>query len=210
LTMQVLFRLFCIFFLFIDTSNAFADRLQALTAQSQGDYVTAARVWQEMANKGDPVAQYNLALLYQNGTGVNQDRNISRYWLAMAARNGVIGAYKQINADSVKPMSRRISVQQEMSPMDWIASQNPGHYTLQLASSTNEKLIKKYYIENALYGKAGYYRSLRGGEYWFALVYGVYPSVNDAKEAINNLPPDLKKWSPWVRNIRSIHNLMVR
>jgi len=208
--MKVLFRLFCISLFFTGTPSAFADRLQALDALSRGDYVTAARVWTDMANEGDPVAQYNLAILYQNGTGVNRDQNISRYWLVMAARNGVVGAYKQINIDSVKPTSRRITVQAQMSPMDWVANQNPAYYTLQLASSTNQGLIEKYYTENALYGKAGYYRSQREGEYWYALVYGTYPSVSDAKEAINHLPPGLKKWSPWVRNISSIHKLMVR
>ncbi|MGD8784505.1 MAG: SPOR domain-containing protein, partial [Thioalkalispiraceae bacterium] len=61
-----------------------------------------------------------------------------------------------------------------------------------------------------LQGKAGYYSSMRQGERWYALVYGSYSSVNEAKAAISDLPQDLRKWSPWVRNIRSIHKIMVR
>jgi len=208
--MRVKLHILFTLFLLAGVTNAVADRTSALTAQAQGDYASAMKLWQELANTGDPVAQYNLALIYQKGTGVNQDGNISRYWLSMAARSGVVGAYTQINRQAVKPTAQRISVKVSLSPMEWVASQNPGYYTLQLASSTNQALIEKYFIENTMEGKAGYYRSLREGELWYALVYGAYPSVNAAKEAIADLPENLKKWSPWVRNIRSIQKLMVR
>jgi len=208
--MRVKLHILFTLLLLAGATNAMADRNRALTAQSQGDYASAAKLWQDMANTGDSVAQYNLALLYQKGVGVNQDGNLSRYWLSMAARSGVVGAYTQINPQGVKPTSQRISVTVKLSPMEWIASQNPHYYTLQLASSTNQALIEKYYNENTMAGKAGYYRSQREGELWYALVYGAYPSFNAAKEAIADLPVELKKWSPWVRNIRSIHKLMIR
>jgi len=192
------------------TSTASADRRQALAAQAAGDYTTAVTVWQGLANQGDPVAQYNLSLLYRQGAGVNIDNNLSRYWLSMAARQGMAEAYAQINAGSLRPTSQTAAVTQQATAQDWLAAQNPAWYTLQLASSTNRQLIEKYYQENNLAGKAGYYRSRREGEDWYALVYGAYPSVQDAKDAIDQLPEDLKKWSPWVRNIDAIHRITVR
>jgi septal ring-binding cell division protein DamX len=191
-------------------TNAFADREQALAAEARGDYDNAAKLWLQLANDGDPLAQYNLALLYQRGAGVNADNNLFKYWLAMAARQGLVEAYTSINAQSMQPTNVPAHVSITLGPQEWVAAQNPDYYTLQLASSTNQALIQKYYSENALTGKAGYYRSRRAGEDWYALVYGAYPTVQDAKEAIDNLPEDLKKWSPWVRNIKSIHKIMVR
>ena len=176
------------------TTGVLADQSQVLSA---------------MANNGDAEAQYNLALLYQQGNGVNPDSNLSRYWLAMAARQGLAQAYAQLNNKSVKPTTTSSPVNLNLSPEQWVAEQNPQFYTLQLASSTNKHLIEKYYEENQLTGKAGYYRSRREGEEWYALIYGAYPSVNEAKAAIENLPQDLKKWSPWVRNIKSIHKIML-
>ncbi|MBI1423018.1 MAG: hypothetical protein GC149_06085 [Gammaproteobacteria bacterium] len=190
--------------------NAFADRAQALQAQAQGDFANAARLWLQLANDGDPVAQFNLALLYENGTGVTADTNLYKYWLSMAARKGLAEAYADVNAQAIQPTDNPAAVTIVMGPQQWVAVQNPDYYTLQLASSTNKTLIEKYYEENELTGKAGYYRSRRSGEDWYALVYGAYPSVQDAKAAIDNLPEDLKKWSPWVRNIKSIHKIMVR
>ena len=108
------------------------------------------------------------------------------------------------------PTTEAAPVNLVLGPQEWVAAQNPNYYTLQLASSTNQALIQKYYGENNLAGKAGYYHSKRSGEDWYALVYGAYPTVQDAKAAIGNLPEDLKKWSPWVRNIKSIHKIMVR
>ena len=224
------------------TGNAFADRQQALSAQASGDYAGAARLWLPLANDGDPIAQYNLALLYQRGAGVTADANLSRYWFSMAARHGMVEAYTIVNAQAVsvtrskpvasaqasaaptlkptpKPAVSTSSTNTSLnpnpnpstdSPEDWVAAQNPNYYTLQLASSTNKALIDKYYSENDLAGKAGYYRSKREGEDWYSLIYGAYPTVQDAKDAIESLPADLKKWSPWVRNIKSIHRIMVR
>lgn len=191
-------------------TNSMADQKQALAAQEQGDYTEAARLWLPLANDGNPVAQFNLALLYQKGEGVTADENLARYWFSMAARQGVAEAYAEINAQAVKPTVAPAHVSVTLNPEAWVAAQNPNYYTLQLASSTNESLIQKYYNTNNLVGKAGYYRSHRSGEDWYALVYGAYPSVQAAKAAIQTLPQDLKKWSPWVRNIRSIHKIMVQ
>ena len=190
-------------------ANVYADQSLALSALAQGDYQKAAAILQTMANDGDAEAQFNLALLYQQGRGVNPDNNLSSYWLAMAARQGLAQAYARLNNNSIKPTQMAAKVKLSLSPEEWVATQDPKHYTLQLASSTNQQLIDKYYLENELAGQAGYYRSKREGEEWYALVYGSYPSVQAAKDAIETLPQDLKKWSPWVRNIKSIHRIML-
>ena len=193
------------------SSALLANSSTALNAHASGDFQTAAKLWQELANDGDVSAQYNLSLLYEEGSGVGQDKNLARYWLSMAARQGMAQAYRRLNAKSVSPTEQRVAVQQVVSkPQAWVAAQSPNYYTLQLASSTNKALIHKYFNENTLEGKAGYYSSMRQGERWYALVYGAYPSVNEAKAAISSLPQDLRKWSPWVRNIRSIHKIMIQ
>jgi len=199
-------------------SFSYATSGQALDAQAKGDFQKAANLWQQLANNGNAVAQYNLALMYQQGAGVNVDKNLSKYWLTMAARQGMVQAYQRLNTRSVRASKQRAFVKRPAlgytegsteGPQRWVATQNPRHYTLQLASSTNQQLIQKYYSLNGLTGKAGYYSSIRQGERWYALVYGSYDSVQAAKSAIHNLPHDLRKWSPWVRKIRSIHKIMI-
>jgi TPR repeat protein len=190
-----------------------ADNSGALSAYTNADFQNALKLWQEPANSGDATAQYNLSLMYANGVGVLQDSNLAQYWLRMAASQGMVQAYLSLNPGGLKPDNQRravIASRAAVSPQQWVAVQDPAHYTLQLASSTNQALIRKYYEENRLQGKAGYYGSVKQGETWYALVYGTYPTVNEAKLAITDLPQSLRKWSPWARNIASIHKIMIR
>ena len=201
-----------IFFICLSPSILFADeRDRAIQAHTSGDYALAAQLWLPLANSGDPIAQYNIALLYRDGLGVREDQNVSQYWLMASARQGLADSYVQVNGQAFQVTKQRVRVAKAvLGPEEWVATQKPRNYTLQLASSTNKDLIVKYYEENDLTGVAGYYKSKREGEYWYALVYGSYSSVNEAKAAIATLPKDLKKWSPWVRNIKSIHKITIR
>ena len=50
-----------------------ADFDAGLAALQKGDYAAALREWMPLAERGDAVAQFNLALMYDNGQGVRQD-----------------------------------------------------------------------------------------------------------------------------------------
>jgi len=208
---SAVFRIFSVLVLGLSISNfAFADRIQALQSENQGNYAQAAKFWLQLANAGDPLAQYNLALLYQRGRGVNADNQLYRYWLSMSARGGFAEAYSLLNKQAMHATNLHVNIQPQQEPGAWLAAQNPAYYTLQLASSTRKSQIQKYYEENQLAGKGDYYVSRRSGEDWFSLVYGVYPTVGDAKAAIEELPSALNKWSPWVRSIKSVQRIMLR
>lgn len=44
-----------------------------------------SRWFQRAAQSGDPDAQYNLGLMYANGTGVAQDHLLAHVWFSLAA-----------------------------------------------------------------------------------------------------------------------------
>jgi TPR repeat protein len=60
----------------------------ALAAAEQGDYVTALRIWHQLADQGDADAQYNLGVMYNNGDGVHQDYAEAMKWHRKAADQG--------------------------------------------------------------------------------------------------------------------------
>ncbi len=186
-----------------------ADAGQALQAEQRGDYGTAAQVWMTLAQANNPVAEYNLGLMYRKGQGVAPNPVQARQWFLRAATHGLTDAYTMLGVDTpgVKPDSQTRAA---LDPQLWIVRQNPNYYTLQLASSKSIRLIEKYIDDNALAGKAGYYKSRRGGEDWYALVYGSYGSAAEAQAAIADLPQDLRKWSPWVRKFADIQRIMER
>jgi TPR repeat protein len=69
-----------------------ADFKTGLEAYQHGDFASALREWQPIAEKGDPQSQYNLGLLYARGQGVSQDYAQAAQWYEKAAEQGVAAA----------------------------------------------------------------------------------------------------------------------
>jgi TPR repeat protein len=69
-----------------------ADYQTGLTAYRSGDYATALREWTPLAEQGTANAQYNLGVMYAQGSGVLQDIGGAHMWLNIAAANGLSAA----------------------------------------------------------------------------------------------------------------------
>ena len=65
-----------------------ADFTEGLRALDAGDYETAFREWQALAEAGDPEAQRALAHLYLSGQGVRADPKAALTWYRRAAAQG--------------------------------------------------------------------------------------------------------------------------
>lgn len=186
-------------------NNVLADETaRGLDAMSKQNYQEAVNIWAGLIAEGNPIAEYNLALALQKSAA---DVSQVNGWLKASAHDGLVNAYRYFQPEAIKPGAGTHALVSQ-SPDDWIRKQNPRYYTLQLASSTNPNLIQKYYRENNLDGDAGYYRNYRQGKNWYALVYGSYSSINQAKQAVDTLPAELRKWSPWVRKFQDIQRIM--
>ena len=67
---------------------AWADFKTGEKAYQSGDYATALREWQPLAEQGQAGPQYQLGLLYGNGKGVTKDDAKARLWHEKAAIQG--------------------------------------------------------------------------------------------------------------------------
>lgn len=63
-----------------------------MAAYQRGDYSTALRLWQPLAEQGDAQAQHGLAVLYIAGQGVPQNYVEGVKWFRLAAEQGIINA----------------------------------------------------------------------------------------------------------------------
>jgi TPR repeat protein len=76
---------------------AWADFEAGMAAYHRGDYATALREWQRLAEQWQAEeAQFNVGLLYENGQGVPQDYVQARQWYAKAAAQGYAGAQSNL------------------------------------------------------------------------------------------------------------------
>src|SRR5262249_40639819 len=70
-----------------------ADPLEDGTAAyTSGDYATALRLFQQSADKGSAIAQFNIGIMYANGQGVAQNYAEAVKWYGLAANQGFADA----------------------------------------------------------------------------------------------------------------------
>jgi hypothetical protein len=65
-----------------------ADFDTGMRAYRQGDYSTAWQEWKPLADEGIPEAQYGLAVMFENGHGVQRDEAKAFDWFLKAAEQG--------------------------------------------------------------------------------------------------------------------------
>jgi len=190
----------------VTNGSAFAITVADAVEASSNNDKEAVKMWSQLANKGNAIAEYNLASHYSQGVGVIKNAGTSTQWLKKATRSGLVQAYTNLNSKAVTS-ANGMQLTFYSGPLNWLKEQDPSQYTIQLASSRKEKSIEKIYDENFLNNKGGYYHYKRNGVDRYALIYGTYNTVAEAKAAISLLPAKLRKTTPWVRKINSIQKI---
>jgi hypothetical protein len=74
----------------LTANSARADFYAAQVAYKKGDFAVAFNQFKEMAELGQPEAQYDLAAMYARGEGVNQNNVYAHAWASLAAQNGEV------------------------------------------------------------------------------------------------------------------------
>jgi hypothetical protein len=179
-------------------------------------YTQAAYWYKQAASVGYSYAQYNLGMLYLEGKGVEKDLEQASYWLRIAARQKVDGAnaaLKRIGKLTIqekkKPQQPAIAhAPYHSNPVTkgiaWIRTQDPGHYTIQLARSKDIDWILALASEKELEHTLVQYSTLSNEQEWFVLIYGSFPSRDEANKALKKLPKSFEKWSPWVKRFKDV------
>jgi TPR repeat protein len=73
----------------IKWSNSSGSHLQkAIIAYEKGNFTAALRIFTPLAEKGDMVAQFNLAKMYREGKGVSKDYKTAVKWFSLSAEQG--------------------------------------------------------------------------------------------------------------------------
>jgi len=73
-----------------------------LAAVNRGDYATALRLFQPLAEQGNAWAQSNLGVMYEKGEGVAQDYREAIKWFRLAAAQGKADAFAGVAAASAQ------------------------------------------------------------------------------------------------------------
>jgi S1-C subfamily serine protease len=82
--------------LLLGTPVSAADFQKGVDAYNKGDYATALRIWEPLAEQGHPSAQNNLGVMYDKGQGVTKDYETAVKWYRLAAEQGLASAQKNL------------------------------------------------------------------------------------------------------------------
>jgi len=102
------------------------------------------------------------------------------------------------------PVSVKTSAEKSVKDEKWILTQSPDAYTLQLVGVRDAAAAKGFIDQHRLKGDVAYFKTLRSGQPWYSVVYGVYADRSAALKARETLPPVLRKSDVWPRTYASI------
>lgn len=91
--------------------------------------------------------------------------------------------------------------------LNWFRQQPPEYYTIQLAASTEPRLIAAFKNHINLSTNYAAATSTHDGWQWHALIYGSYATVREAKQSIAKFPASWKAWQPWIKKFSSIKHV---
>jgi TPR repeat protein len=94
---------------FLGPTSAWSDIYSAEKAYEKGDFAGAFAQFKDLAELGQPVAQFNLAVMYTRGEGVAFSNTNAHAWASLAAENGE--ARGKVLADKLEPMLTPNSLQ---------------------------------------------------------------------------------------------------
>ena len=89
-----------------DPDEGRAAYKKGFAAYERGDYATALREWQPLAEQGDAKAQFSMGVMYAQGQGVPQDYNAAAQWYRRAAEQG--DAVAQSILDAMYAMGQNV------------------------------------------------------------------------------------------------------
>ena len=88
--------------------------------------------------------------------------------------------------------------------LEWVLSQPPQYYTLQLIAVENVESLQRFIKNNGLEEQAFTLKTQRNGAPWYALLWGAFEDRERALQAQTALPSAVQKGGVWARPFASL------
>lgn len=89
-----------------------------------------------------------------------------------------------------------------------INSQPPGYYALQVVASSSMENLRAFSTRHQISDQWVAETSVNG-KTWFVLLQGIYPTMNEAKDALMQVSPNIET-IPWIRSVGSLQAVMMQ
>jgi len=88
----------------------------------------------------------------------------------------------------------------------WLLSQDAESYTIQIIGVSDEKLMLDFIKKNQLLkqNEIAYYETTYRGKPWYQALYGLYSTMQEALQAADRLPENIRLAGPWIRKLSRV------
>lgn len=91
---------------------------------------------------------------------------------------------------------------------NWILVQNPSLFTVQMIADTKQASVQMFLANAELEAPNSIFSFDRDGVIWYALVHGLYSSIEEARKDIETMPANARNNQPWIRAVGRIQNAL--
>lgn len=109
---------------------------------------------------------------------------------------------EELNAQDISPISlnsQNTDTNPATKELVLPKNLNDSHYTIQINSSSSFESIMAFVKTHKLTNYQ-IYETKRDNKPWFVLIKGYYATIEDAKQAVQHLAPELQKSKPWIKS----------
>ncbi len=107
-------------------------------------------------------------------------------------------------ADTAKPVVKFSFAREELQAL------SPRAYTLQLAATTSIDDVQTFLDKHQLNNQVRIYPTIRSGTEWYIVTFRDYPTIQQARDAIETLPASLKSLGPWAKSLGQVQREIER
>ena len=162
----------------------------------------------------EPVIPVSPGVEYDGHAEISDIQNVAKEELALIENpEDNINSEIAKNSDDVVNQQEGIEKQEELKnskrDINWLISQEPDKYVLQLISAIKPETIENYlsFFENKNEQIIEFTASINGTKHHI-LVYGLFDNSDLARAEIEKLPLKARQIKPWARTVQSINDLI--
>jgi len=179
--------------------------LGVMYAYGQGverDADRASQWFEQAAKQGMPEAQYNVAALAKAKQERPVDPHAVQEWLRKPTEPVLTAAHETLASIRAQSAGNRIKAE------SWILAREPSHFTVQLATITDQSTVIPFIESQTLDQDMAYFRVTAEHRTHYVIICGDFGTVQDARTALAQLPAQLLQAKPLVRSFQQVRAMI--
>jgi len=79
---------------------------------------------------------------------------------------------------------------------------------VQMSASRERRSVENFLRSNPLPAPNSIFSYERNGVVWYALVHGLFPSLSEARSAVEQMPASALRNQPWIRSVARVQSAL--